>query len=61
MIDIIIHTIIGIAPFVLGGLIIKWAFGGTKAEKKRAEKLFETTAFLHSYDAARNAGPRRFR
>lgn len=53
--------IIAVVPFIVGGLLIHLAFGGKKENKKKNEKLFETTAFLHTLDAARNAQPRKFR
>lgn len=36
------------ALFAVGGLLIRWAFGGKKDNKAKSEKLFETTAFLRS-------------
>lgn len=44
--------------FVVGGLLMRWAFGGKKADKKKNDKLFETTAFLN---AVRPTLPRKFR
>lgn len=44
--------------FVVGGLLMHWAFGGKKADKKKIDKLFETTAFLN---AVRPTLPRKFR
>ena len=44
--------------FVVGWLLVHWAFGGKKADKKKNDKLFETTAFLN---AVRPTLPRKFR
>ena len=44
--------------FVVGGLLMHWVFGGKKADKKKNDKLFETTAFLN---AVRPTLPRKFR
>ena len=44
--------------FVVGGLLMHWEFGGKKADKKKNDKLFETTAFLN---AVRPTLPRKFR
>lgn len=45
---IIVYAAVGIAPFAVGGLLIHWAFGGKKENKKKNEKLFETTAYLNA-------------
>ena len=61
ILNIVFHVIIAVVPFIVGGMLIHLAFGGKKENKKKNEKLFETTAFLHTLDAARNAQPRKFR
>lgn len=55
---VIIYAVIALVPFVLGGLIMKWAFGGKKEDKKKNDKLFEITAYLN---AVRPTVPRKFR
>lgn len=47
--------------FVVGGLIVHWAFGFAgkkKEEKARSEKLFETTAY---FNALGRSLPRKLR
>lgn len=44
----IFTVIIAIVPFVIGGLLMKLAFGGKKEDKKKNDKLFETTAYLNA-------------
>ena len=48
IVSIIAYAAMGIAPFVVGALLIHWAFGGKKENKKKNEKLFETTAYLNA-------------
>lgn len=55
---VIIYAVIGLVPFVLGGLIMHWAFGGKKENKEKNEKLFTTTAYMN---AVRPTVPRKFR
>lgn len=55
---VIVYAAMGIAPFVLGGLIMHWAFGGKKEDKKKNDQLFETTAYLN---AVRPTLPRKLR
>ncbi len=44
--------------FIVGGLLMHWAFGGKKTDQKKNDKLFETTAFSN---AVRPTLPRKFR
>lgn len=55
---IVFYVVIAVVPFVGGGLLIHWAFGGKKENKAKNEKLFETTAYLN---AVRPSVPRKFR
>lgn len=48
LIPMILSVIGAVAFFIVGGLLIKWAFGGKKDNKTKSEKVFETTAFLGS-------------
>lgn len=48
ILQIVFTVIIAIVPFTIGGLLMKWAFGGKKEDKKKNEKLFEATAFLNA-------------
>lgn len=56
--SIILNVIMAVVPFVVGGLLIHWAFGGKKENKKKNDKLFETTAYLN---AVQPTLPRRLR
>lgn len=58
VLGVIVYAIIGLVPFVLGGLIMHWAFGGKKENKEKNDKLFETTAYLN---AVRPTMPRKLR
>lgn len=55
---IIFYVVISVVPFVGGGLLIHWAFGGKKENKAKNEKLFETTAY---FNALGRSLPRKFR
>lgn len=58
ILHIALYAVISIAPFVVGGLLIHWAFGGKKEDKKKSDKLFETTAYLN---AVQPTMPRKLR
>lgn len=44
--EILYYVLGSVVLFAGGGLLMRWAFGGKKADKEKSEKLFETTAFL---------------
>jgi len=58
MIEIILSVLAAVPLVIVGVLLVHWAFGGKKENKKMNDQLFETTAY---FNALNKSLPRKFR